>query len=198
MTSTLLCGDAMLRLPSARVARQDVVVLRSSAELLEQAKANRDSMADAKERAVEEGRAAGREEALAEMRAALADALAGMERDMATESARREDAAAHAAMRAVERLIGAREDIEIVTGLVRETLRQSGASGAIVVVAPDMAGPVRAALGDDADTQVESDPALPPLACRIVGGEGHVIADLDTQLAALRARWGLEGSDGAR
>lgn len=191
MISILYCGDALVRLSSARLAAKDVVAVRDSAALLDETLKRRNAMAEEVERAVREGYEFGREQALEEMRSSLAAALAAMETGAARESERRERSAAAAAMQAVERMLGTKEAPDIVIGLVREALRQSGAIGATVLVSPDMAEPVQAALPPECDVVVESDPALGSYACRIVTGEGQIVADLDTQLGELRKRWGL-------
>lgn len=192
MISLLYCGDALIRLPSARVAAKDVAAVRDSAALLEEALQRRNAINEETERAVRDGYEMGRRQALEEMRTSLAAALAAMETDVTRESQRRERSAAAAAMQAVERIVGSKENPATVVGLVREALRQSGALGATVLVSSDMVADVQAAIADDSEVVVESDPSLGAFGCRILTGEGQIVADLDIQLDELRKRWGLD------
>ena len=191
MKVTMLAGDKVLQLQSARIPAQSARRFRDAAELLEEAQALQRGSAELTRRAREEGYEAGRAEALAEMREALALATDSLRRDMAEEDRRRERQAVEAAMQAVELLIGRREDAEIATGLVRQALVRAGASEVEVIVSPDVAEQVAHSLEGKDSVSVVADAALAPMQCRIVVGDGRIIADLDTQLAALRRRWGL-------
>ncbi|MHA6316169.1 FliH/SctL family protein [Altererythrobacter sp. CAU 1778] len=191
MKVTMLAGDKVLQLQSARIPAQSARRFRDAAELFEEAQALQRGSAELSRRAREEGYEAGRAEALAEMREALALATDSLRRDMAEEDRRRERQAVEAAMQAVELLIGRREDAEIATGLVRQALVRAGASEVEVIVSPDVAEQVARSLEGKDSVSVVADAALAPMQCRIVVGDGRIIADLDTQLAALRRRWGL-------
>ena len=191
MKVTMLAGDKVLQLQSARIPAQSARRFRDAAELFAEAQALQRGSAELSRRAREEGYEAGRAEALAEMREALALATDSLRRDMAEEDRRRERQAVEAAMQAVELLIGRREDAEIATGLVRQALVRAGASEVEVIVSPDVAEQVAHSLEGKDSVSVVADAALAPMQCRIVVGDGRIIADLDTQLAALRRRWGL-------
>lgn len=193
MNGHILCGETVLRLPSARVAREDVEAFCSSADLLERAKVLKQSAAGAAQEAEKAGYERGIELASAEMRDALAETLASLAQSFAEENERRERSTAAAAMQVVERLIGQTEDAAIVAGLAHEALRTAGSGSVTVSVAPEWAETVRARLSSKPDVTVEADPELGPFGCRIASGDGRIIADLDTQLASLRTRWGLDG-----
>lgn len=195
MSGQIYCGDTILRLPSARIAKDDVAALRSSAELLERAAALRDAAASAALAAEREGYARGRQQALDEMRLVLGDAVAELAAGFAAENERREHDTAAAAMQVVERLLGQLDDPQIVTGLAREALRKAGAGQVTVTVAPEWVDTVASRLTDIALVKVEGAPALGRFACRVTSQDGRIIADLDTQLAALRERWGLSGEN---
>jgi flagellar biosynthesis/type III secretory pathway protein FliH len=198
MNGQILCGDTLLRLPSARIARDDVTAFRTSADLLERVKAMRDEAAIAAQAAQTAGYERGRQQALDEMRDALGEALAALAEGLAAENERRERAIAAAAMQVVERLIGQIDDTVTVSGLAREALRKAGVGPISVAVAPQWVEAVRERLADHADLTVEPAPVTDRFACRVTSPDGRIIADLDTQLTALRARWGLtaEGGDG--
>ncbi len=189
MSAQLLCGDTLLRLPSARIAREDVAVVRDTDTLLADAKAIRESALEAAKSAERAGYEKGREQALAEMKETLGKALAELTSQFDDENARRENEVAHAAMTVVEQLIGSKDDLDVVQGLARRAL---GHSAATIHVAPEWVDDLTASLGTEAGAEIKADPSLDRLACRITTGEGRIIADLDTQLANLRARWGLE------
>lgn len=193
MNGHILCGDTLLRLPSARIARDDVAAFRSSADLFERAKTLREDAAIAAAEAERAGYERGKQQALDEMRDALGDALANLAQGFAAESERRERDTAAAAMQAVERLLGQLDDTLIITGLTNEALRKAGTGTVTVAVAPQWVDVVRAMLADHVDLTVEAAPALGRFACRVTAQDGRIIADLDTQLAALRDRWGLAG-----
>jgi flagellar biosynthesis/type III secretory pathway protein FliH len=196
MNGFILCGDTALRLASARIAKDDVAEFRSSADLFEAAKGVHDDAAIAAKAAETAGYEAGRQQALEEMRGALGEALAALAQGFATENERRERTAATAAMQVVERLLGQLDDAVIITGLAREALRKAGSGQVTVVVAPEWVEHVRERLADHADLTVEAAPALGRFACRVTAQDGRIIADLDTQLAALRDRWGLAEGGG--
>ena len=190
MSGYLLCGDTVLRAPGARIPREDVAAFRDSIALLEEAQARRDRASEDIETERADARRDAREEALAEMRASLAEAVAQIQQGFAAENARRERETAAAAMEVLEHLIGQRPDAELVTGLASKALERVGRSGITVRVAPDMAEALSAAM-EGREVAIAADASLPPLACRIDTGDGRVVADLDTQLATLRERWGL-------
>ncbi|WP_379553655.1 hypothetical protein [Qipengyuania sp. DGS5-3] len=200
MSAFMLCGDAMLRLPSARIAREDVATFRQSAQLLAETKALKENAAIAAREAERRGYERGRDQALEEMRGVLSEALAQLTSDFAAENARRERDVASAAMHVVEQTISRTDDAEVISGLARGALRHSGSSpdGEAVTgetrvqVAPQWAASVAHSLADNPEVLVEADPELAGMGCRVVSGEGRIIADLDTQLAALRERWGLD------
>ena len=190
MSGYLLCGNTVLRASGARIPREDVAAFRDSIALLEEAQARRDRASEDIETERTDARRVAREEAVAEMRASLAEAIAQLQQGFAAENARRERETAAAAMEVLEHLIGERPDAEVVTGLASKALERVGGSSITIRVAPDMAGPLGAAM-EGRDIAIAADPSLPPLACRIDTGDGRVVADLDTQLATLRERWGL-------
>ena len=192
MSGYLLCGDTMLRSRGARIPREDVAAFRDSMALLEEAKERRDRAAENIETERAEACRAARDEALAEMRASLAETIAQLQQAFAAENARRERETAAAAMEVLEHLIGERPEAEVVTGLASKALERVGGSGITVRVAPDMADALAAAM-KGREVALVADASLPPLACRIDTGDGRVVADLDTQLATLRERWGLAG-----
>ncbi len=196
MKGHILCGDTILQLPSARIAKAQVRAFRASADLLESAAAIRRSAAEAAELSKKAGYEHGKELASVEMRDALADALAELAQAFAQENERRERNTAAAAIQVVERLIGQTDDASVVTGLAREALRSLGAGQVTVRVAPEWAETLRARFAANSDIGVEADPQLDRFACRIASPDGRIIADLDTQLASLRARWGLDGQRG--
>lgn len=196
MNGHILCGETVLRLPSARIAKSDVAAFRSSAELLATAKALRHDAAIAAQQAETAGYERGQQQALEDMRDALGEALAALAKGFAAENERRERATAAAAMQVVERLLGQLDGTLIITGLACEALHKAGAGRVTVAVAPEWTAAVRERLAGHADLTVEAVPALGRFACRIASHDGQIIADLDTQLAALRDRWGLTDRDG--
>ncbi len=189
MSEFVLCGDALVRASSARISRDKVGDFRESAELLDQAKSISERASTEADRARKEGYREGREQALLEMRDVLADCIAHLQDQLVAEDKRRERAASIAAMEAVAQLIGARDDAETVLGLVRESLHRSGATPVRIVVAPQWVEAVQTNLSDDNANLVEGDPSLMPMGCRIEVDDGRIIADLETQMDALRARW---------
>ena len=198
MTEFVLIGDRLLRSSSARIARGDIADFRESVHLLEQAKHVSDrAFADAQE-AREEGYREGREQALAEMRDVLADCISRLQQDIAQEDSRRERAASIAAIQAVEQLIGARDEADVVTGLVREAMQRSGATPLRIRVAPEWVETVQAELPVSTRDCVLGDESLTPMGCRIEVEDGRIVADLEQQLDALRSRWGMmsENPDG--
>ena len=188
----VLCGDVLLRTPGARIPRESVAAVRDSVALLEEAKQRRDRAGAVAQEAREVACREARDEALAEMRAALAESIAKLHEGFIREDARRERETASAAMEVVEHLIGQRPDADVVTGLAAQALGRVSGTEAVVKVAPDLADAVAASLSGREGVQVVADASLPPLACRIDTGDGRVVADLSTQLATLRDRWGLE------
>ncbi len=195
MSEFVMCGDVLVRPSSSRIAREHVGDFRESAALLAEAKAIADQARADAAAARAEGYASGREQALAEMRDALGKCTAQLQEGMAREDARRERAAAIAAMEAVEHLIGARDDASVVTGLVEQTLNRSGAKASRIVVAEQWVEAVRSGLPESSARLVESDPELHDMGCRIEAGGGRIIADLETQMEALRARWDVGVAD---
>lgn len=195
MNGHIVCGDTVLRLPSARIAKEDVEAFHSSANLLERSKALKDGAAHAAREAEKAGYEHGKELARAEMRDAVAEALASLTHGFAEENERRERSTAAAAMQVIERLIGQVDDAAVVSGLAREALQTAGSGNVTVSVAPEWVETVRARLSSMPNVTVEADPELGTFGCRIASGEGRIIADLDTQLASLRSRWGLEAQN---
>ena len=200
MSAYLLCGDAMVRAPSARIARGDVRPLRDSAELLEQARVLREDSQAEVEAARAAGYERGRADAIDEMRAALGEALEHLSAQFAAENARRERSVADAAFQVVEQLIGMRDGIDTISGLASQALEKSGAQAGPVVVQvhEQWAEPLAERFAEHASCRIEGSAALDRFACRVVSPEGRIIADLETQLSTLRDRWGLNdgGSDG--
>ncbi len=195
MSEFVMCGDVLVRPSSSRIAKDNVSDFRESAALLAEAKAIADQARTDAAAVRAEGHAAGREEALAEMCDALAKCTVQLHEDMAREDARRERAAAIAAMEAVEHLIGSREDASVVTGLVEQTLSRSGAKASRIVVAEQWVDAVRSQLPESSARLVEGDPELQDMGCRIEAGGGRIIADLEMQMAALRTRWDVGAAD---
>ncbi len=191
MSALLLLGDNVLRLPSARVARGDVRALRNTADLLDEAQQIRSRAGEDAAVAREIAVADGREEALGEMREALNAALAELTAGLEAEDRRREAEVAEAAMSVVRQLIDREADAEIVTGLAKGALRRLSQQVVTVAVHPDCQPAVAAALSDRPGVAVEGDAGLPLLGCRLWTADGRVIADLDRQMGALAARWGL-------
>ena len=169
-----------------------MAAVRDSVALLEEAKLRRDRADALAQEARDAACREARDEALAYMRGALAESVAALRDGFGRENARRERETAAAAMEVVEHLIGKRPDADVVTGLAAQALGRVGATQAVVKVAPDLAEAVAASLVGREGVEVVADASLPPLACRIDTGDGLVIADLSTQLATLRERWGLE------
>ena len=191
MNVHILCGETVLRLPSARIAKDDVFAFRSSVDLLERAKALSDDAAVAAKAAQQAGYERGRQQALDEMRDTVGEALTSLAQGFAAENKRRERATADAAMQVVERLLGQMDGTVIITGLVNEALRKGGDGKIIITVAPEWVDTVRRRLADHADLTVEANSALGGFACRVTAQDGRIIADLESQLAALRERWGI-------
>lgn len=191
MSALLLLGDNVLRLPSARVARGDVQALRNTANLLDEAQQIRSRAGEDAAVARQNAVADGREEALGEMREALNAALAELTAGLEAEDRRREAEVAEAAMSVVRQLIDREADADIVTGLARGALRRLSQQVVTVAVHPDYQPAVAAALSDRSGVVVEGDAGLPLLGCRLSTADGRVIADLDRQMGALAARWGL-------
>lgn len=191
MSALLLLGDNVLRLPSARVARGDVRALRNTVDLLDEAQQIRSRAGEDAAVAREIAVADGREEALSEMREALNAALAELTAGLEAEDRRREAEVAEAAMSVVRQLIDREADADIVTGLAKGALRRLSQQVVTVAVHPDYQPAVAAALSDRPGVVVESDAGLPLLGCRLWTVDGRVIADLDRQMGALAARWGL-------
>lgn len=196
MSSVIVLGDSMVRLRSPRIARKDVRALREATDLLTEAKRTR----DATQAAYDSSRAQGYADGKAAARAELAEALSEIAAAFADENARRDSAVGAAAVAVVEQLIGAREPADIVIGLANEALHTAGAGEEIctIEVAPDLFAPVSAQFQRaHPAVRVEANPILGTLGCRVLSGDSRIIADLDTQLETLRARWGLQPLDDA-
>lgn len=195
MSGPILFGADWVSLPSARIARGDVRQLRDAGALLTEAQTIRDAAEAASEAARAKGYADGKAVALAEFTAALGAALDDLSAGFAAENRRREGEVGAAAIAVIEQLIGARDAEEVVASLAAQALRTAGAGDdeCVVEVAPDLAEPVRQRLADARHpARIQANPELGPLACRVLTGEGRIIADLDTQLASLRQRWGMD------
>jgi flagellar biosynthesis/type III secretory pathway protein FliH len=195
MTVPILFGTDVVTLPSARIARSDIRSLREAGELLAEARAIREDAQAAHDAAREQGYGAGRQAALDEFTTAIGTALAQLGAGFAEENARREQEVGAAAMAVVEQLIGAHVAEDVVAGLAAQALRKAnaGSDACIVEVAAGIAEGVRQRLGETfGPVQVSPRPDLPRLACRVTTSEGRIIADLDTQLASLRQRWGVD------
>lgn len=194
MTGPILFGADLIAMPSARIARGHVRAVRDAGELLIEAKAIRDGAQAACDAARAQGHAEGRKAALEEFTAALGAALAQLGAGFGQENARREQEVGAAALAVVEQMIGAHPEGEIVAGLAAQALRKvnAGSDECIVEVASGIADGVRQRFGESlGPVRITANPELPLLACRVMTGEGRIIADLDTQLASLRQRWGV-------
>lgn len=187
MNAHILCGETIMRLPSARVAKGDVEAFVSSVALLERGKTLHDEAQIAATQAEQAGYERGKQAALAEMREALGKALADLARGFAAENERRDHDTVAAAMQVVARILGDLDDARIITGLASEALRKAGAGAVTITVAPQWVDTVGTQMG----LTVNADPALDPFGCRVESNDGRIIADLEIQLAALRERWGL-------
>lgn len=193
MSAHLLAGDSVLKLSSARIAGEDVREVRDATILLEQAKAAYDTAEAAVQNAQREGYQTGQAEAFEEMQSALQSALSDLSQSFNAENARREDMVASAAMAVVEKLIGATPGEDVIRGLATSALADCGASSGnvTVCVAPEWAEELTQASWTDRSVTVVADPALDRFGCRVESGEGRIVADLNTQMESLRARWGL-------
>jgi flagellar biosynthesis/type III secretory pathway protein FliH len=99
---------------------------------------------------------------------------------------------AEAAFAAASAIVGALDDCEAAARIVEMQLARRNSEEAVKVhVAPATAEKLSDRLGLSPAVEIISDPALPPTACRIVTGEGRIMADLSLQLETLRQRWGL-------
>ena len=195
MTTFLRAGDAFLRLPSCRIAAEDVPPMRDAIQLLEEARIVREEAETDSQRLRENALRQGREEAAGELAAGLANALREVADGLAREDARREAAVATAALRATQRLIGLRSDEDVAAGLAREALAHTQGGRQRVVVGAGLATAVRDRLADMSDIEVVEDEAAGAFACLVETSHGTVIADLETQLATLAERWRVT-SDG--
>lgn len=191
MTTFLRSGDAVLRLPSARIAAEDVGPMRDAMQLLEEAHSVREEARLDSQRLRSEARREGREEAAGELAEALANALRELAEGSARENARREAAVAEAALRATRRLIGMQADEDIAAGLALEALAHTQGGSQRVVVGSGLGAAVRERLADMPDVEVIEDSDADLFACRVETPHGTVIADLETQLATLAERWGV-------
>ncbi|MGB3471673.1 MAG: FliH/SctL family protein [Erythrobacter sp.] len=198
MSGPILFGENLVTLPSARIARRDVAALQEADALLAEAKRIRDEAAAQSEAARAEGYADGQQAARDELATVLGDTLQTLAEGFAKENERRAQHVSEAAMEVVTQLIGRRETPEIVTGLAARTLSTLGAgdSECIIELSPDMVDPVRERLPhlvrDTREVRIEANETLGTLGCRVLSGEGVIVADLDTQLQTLRQRWGLD------
>lgn len=190
MTTFLRSGDALLRLPSARIPAEDVGRMRDAMQLLEEVRSAREEAEQDSRRLRSEARREGREEAFGELVEGLANALQEFADGTARENARREAAVADAALRATQRLIGIQANEDIAAGLAREALSHTQGGRQRVVVGPGLGGAVRERLADVPDIEVMEDSTAGAFACRVETPHGTVIADLDAQLATLAERWG--------
>lgn len=196
MSGMIILSENLVRLPSRRIARQDVRAVREAADLMAEATRIRDETQAAYDSAQAQGYLDGQAAARSEMAEALGELAAAF----ACENARRANAVGAAAIAVVEQLIGAREPTEIVTGLASEALRTAGVGDdvCLIEVAPDLLDPVSAHFRDaQPAVRIEANPTLGTLGCRVLAGDSRIIADLDTQLETLRTRWGLPKADGA-
>ncbi|MDY7098031.1 MAG: FliH/SctL family protein [Pseudomonadota bacterium] len=197
MSVPILFGQSVLDLPSARIARADVKALRDTQDLLKQAQRIRDETAAQAEAARAEGYEEGKRAAREELAQHLGDALGELSDGFARENARRSKDVSAAAIEVIQQLIGQREAAETVAGLTAQALARTkaGETAVVIQLSPDMVEPVRARLeaSPDAPTdniRIEANASLSQMGCRIVSGDGVIIADLDTQLETLRKRWG--------
>ena len=200
MSGPILFGDAFIATPSARISGDDVRQFRDVGELLSEAKVIRDAAEAEAEAARAQGYADGKAAAQAEFADALGTALDELGASFAAEHQRREREVSRAAMAVIEQLIGTYPADEIVAGLAAQALHTAGAGedDCVVEVAPVVAEAVSLRLADARQPmRVIANPDLPALACRVVTGEGRIIADLDKQLASLRERWGIDAAERA-
>ena len=197
MSGPILFGESLVTLPSARIARRDVVALRCVDELLCEAKRIR-SEADAQTKeAVAKGYEAGQKAARDEFASALAESLSALADGFAKENERRTQEVSQAAMEVVTKLIGQHDAPEIVAGLAEKALASAGAGSdqCVVELSSDLVGPVRERLSgrgvSGGAIEVIGNDKLDAMGCRVLTGEGVILADLDIQLQKLRERWGL-------
>lgn len=187
MNAYLLHADGAL-LPSGRrlLKAADAMVLTETMALLEAARSQAEARAQAAER---EGFAAGEAAGRAEFAKAIATLAAAETEYQAT----REAEVARLALAALRHIAGAIADAEMTLALARRAAASLVGRGPIeITVAPDMVPHVGASLATTAvggEITVSGDPMLKATQCRIATPDGHVVADLETQLAAIEQRW---------
>lgn len=171
----------------------DAACLLARAKDLEgQARHRRDA---AEQDAFQRGLAEGFEEGRRTFLQAVSDLTAQVEAWRTTQE-RQIAALALAALRKMVDDIG---DEAMMEGIARRAVAAvAPGSEAHVQVAPELVDVLAAAFARDEEPRavsVRPDPSLSPHECRIVTGEGRIIADLTLQIAEIEKRWSLSHVD---
>jgi len=192
MTFLMQAGGALMGADTVLIKAADIERFIDAHGLLERAQTILAAAQADAARITDEARAQGLAAAHAEVRETVESALAGHAVAISAELARQRSEIATLAFAATEAIIGALDPDALAAGLAASAVARlpSGAPLQIEVATARVAA-VRSRIGDREGVTVEGNPALADGECRILTGDGQIIADRDVQLAALAERWGL-------
>ncbi len=142
-----------------------------------------------------QGYDAGFAQGLADGEARLISEIAKLSEALAAIRIDHEARVAEAAFAASTAIIGTLDDADIVRRIVANQLATRTESDAIrITVAPQMAAAVSEQLAGNQNVEIVADADLAGTDCRMMTGDGRIVADLSLQLETLRHRWGLAES----
>lgn len=144
-----------------------------------------------------DAKACGLQEGHEEGRRAFVAAIERLLRDVRNHRLAEEREIAVLALAALRRMIDDIGDEAMMMGIARRAVSAAASGGGTIVhVAPELRDAVAAAVEPEgAGIAVRSDPALSLHECRVMTGEGRIIADLAVQLAAIEGRWSMADVD---
>ncbi len=192
-------GDASVLFGDRAIIRaEEAQTLRDASELLEQAAAILADAQTAQDTAVSNGLRTGREAAIAERQAFVAETLAPFIDEVAAQRDRLREDIATLALKAVKHILGALPAEITLTALADKALERLPVETVErIVVAPALAQELAARLPQHLAGRVTGDDRLRPDDCVIESRSGKVIASLDLQLERLAERWQVSSGEAA-
>jgi len=183
MTAYFLYGDGTLvRSGKPLLKAAEAVALTDAIAVLAAARGKAEDRGYLAER---KGFAAGKAAGQVEFSKAIAALVAAEAEYRKTQEAE----VARLALAALRHIAGSIADEQMTAALARRAIQSLTGRGAIeITVAPEMVSQVEEDLGA-LQAVVTGDSRLKPTQCRITAPDGQVVADLDTQLAAIEQRW---------
>lgn len=151
-------------------------------------------IATAVQRARQAGWAQGREEGAAASAEALADAIAGMARDLQARQLAMREAVSTLALAVVHKLASSLGAAEVVPTLIEQALAELlPLRPTRIRVGIDVLDSARARVAQSGlDAEVRGDDALGPFDCVIESAQGQNVVGLETQLAAIGRALGVK------